>query len=413
MKIALPVLAALLALAGGTTASRAEDNDWSVIQRGLYLTRAGDCAACHTVEGGKPFAGGYPLKTPFGTVYSANLTPDGDTGLGTWDEGDFYRAMNAGRSKDGSRLYPAFPYTHFTYVTREDSDAIFSYLQTLQPVRNRVSKPDLVWPLSWRFLMIGWNWLNFDEKSFVPDAGKSPAYNRGKYLVEGLMHCGMCHSPKNVIGAEEDDPGDRFAGGMAEGWLAPPLVGGSREGIGDWSEDDLVQYLKYGRNGRSIAFGPMAQVVSLSTQHMTDDDLQAVATYLKDIAIQQQDRGTKETKQAAQMSDDVKHVGALVYATQCSACHRADGKGVPNMLPPLADSSFVQADHPRSVIRLILEGGKGVATSKFPTPHKMPAFDWKLTDDEVAAVATYVRNSFGNGAPAVSADDVEEVRKAQ
>ncbi|MEW5423016.1 cytochrome c [Amorphus sp. 3PC139-8] len=383
----------------------AQDNDWSEIQRGLYLVRAGDCAACHTVKGQAPYSGGYSLETPFGTIYSANLTPDQDTGLGSWSEADFYRAMNEGISKDGSHLYPAFPYTHFTYATRDDIDAIFTYLNSLDPVRNRVPEPDLTWPLGWRFLMTGWNVMNFEDETFQPDPDRSEAYNRGKYLVEGLMHCGMCHSPKNVIGAEKG--GDsRFTGGTAEGWLAPPLTGGPREGIGDWSEEDLVAFLKEGRNARTIAFGPMADVVKHSTQYMRDDDLQAIAAYIKALP-ENDDADAGETDE---IDDDTQALGELIYATQCSACHASDGSGVAHMLPPLKGSSFVQADNPQSVVKLILEGGQGVATDQYPTQHAMPSFAWKLSDDEVAAVATFVRNAFGNQAPAVSAEEVADYR---
>jgi mono/diheme cytochrome c family protein len=406
MKPLMIMAPAALALAAGLTVARAQDNDWSVIQRGLYLTRVGDCAACHTIERGEPFAGGFPLATPFGTIYSANLTPDVLTGLGAWNADDFHRAMNEGRAKDGTRLYPAFPYTHFTYVTREDTDAIFAYLNTLEPVRNVVRPPDLQWPLEWRFLMAGWNLLNFEPRDFQPEADRSPAYNRGKYLAEGLMHCSACHTPKNIIGAEED--GDaRFSGGMAEVWWAPALKGGERSGIGDWSKQQIVDFLKYGRNERTTAFGPMADVVRNSTRHMTLEDLDAVATYIKEMPGGEAAQAAAVTRDIA---PEVRNLGALVYDTQCSACHAPEGEGVTHMFPPLKDSSFVQADNPHSVIRLILEGGKAVPTEKFPTPHKMPAFDWKLTDDEVAAVASYVRNNFGNSAAPVTAGQVAEVR---
>lgn len=400
--ISLTVLALLCC---ARTAAHAQDADWSDIQKGLYLTRAGDCAACHSVPGQPAFSGGYGLKTPFGTIYSANLTPDSATGLGSWDKDDFYRAMHEGISKDKGHLYPGFPYTHFTHVTRADSDAIFTYLKTLDPVRYRPPPPDLYWPLQWRALMRGWNLVNFEAKAFKPEPGKPPAFNRGKYLVEGLMHCGMCHSPKSILGAEEG--GDsRFTGGMAEGWYAPSLRGGAHEGIGHWTKEDLVSFLKAGRNGRSNAFGPMADVIQHSTRHMTDADLEAVATYVKGLPAEADRAGAGTDDLPA----DTKKLGGLVYATQCSACHAPDGKGVPGMLPPLAASSFVQADNPHSVIKLILEGGQTVTTQKFPTPHTMPAFSWKLTDKEVAAVATYVRNSFGNRAPAVSADQVSDLR---
>lgn len=398
------LVAAGIVLAAAVLPAQGDENDWTVIRRGLYLTQAGDCAACHTAPNGEAFAGGYTLPTPFGTIYSANITPDQQTGLGSWTPDDFYRAMHEGRSKDGTRLYPAFPYTHYTMVTREDTDAIFAYLKTLKPVHNLVPPPKFPWPLDWRFVLSGWNLINFEPHAFQPTAGKSAAYNRGKYLVEGLAHCSMCHSPKNVLGAEEDGD-DRFTGGSAEGWWAPSLTGNDRDGIGGWSKQELVDYLKYGRNDRSAAFGPMAEVVRISTQHLNDADLDAIATYFKEMPSSKSDGAGDKN-----LSEKAMDTGALVYAAQCSACHGPDGKGVPGMFGPLKGSSLAQGSNPATMVKLILDGARAVPTDKFPTPQSMPAFGWKLTDDEVAAVATYVRNSFGNAAPAVSTDAVASVR---
>ncbi len=258
MKHAAPILSAI-ALAFTLSPAFAGNNDWTTIQRGLYLTRAGDCAACHTIDKSKPLAGDYSLETPFGTIYTANLTPDPETGLGNWTADDFYKAMTRGEERDGTRLYPAFPYTHFTIITREDSDDIFAYLQTLKPINQRIPSPNFTWPLNWRFVMRGWNLINFKPHAFTPDSSKSDEWNRGKYLVEGLEHCGLCHSPKDILGAEKD--AGRFSGGEVEGWWAPSLSGDKRDGIGDWSKDDLVGFLKNGRNDKSAAFGPMADVI--------------------------------------------------------------------------------------------------------------------------------------------------------
>jgi len=401
MHASLAVSAMLLALTA--CGALAQDNEWNTIQRGLYLARAGDCTACHTADPKKPFAGNYSLGTPFGTIYTANLTPDLETGIGTWTEDDFYRAMTKGRDKEGNRLYPAFPYTHFTIVTREDSNAIFAYLKTLEPVSQRVQDPQFMWPLNWRFLMWGWNLLNFEPRGFSPDPQKSEEWNRGKYLVEGLGHCAMCHSPKTMLGAVEEGE-ESFTGGDVEGWWAPSLTGNTRDGIGSWTKQQLVDFLKYGRNEKSAAFGPMADVIEHSTRHLLLEDLAAVATYIKDLPAREENGETVEVP--------AQSVGAEIYAAQCSACHAPGGEGVPTMFGPLKGSALVQSENPTTVIRLILEGAKTAVSDKYPTPHAMPSFAWKLNDAEVAAVATYVRNSFGNRAPPVSAEDVAEIREA-
>lgn len=394
-----------IGLMASTAAMAIDANDWTMRQRGLYLTRAGDCAACHTVDENKPMAGDYALSTPFGTIYTANITPDEETGIGAWSADDFYRAMNEGIRPNGERLYPAFPYTHYTIVTREDSNAIFAYLNSLEPVRQQVREPEFPWPLSMRFALRGWNLLNFENEEFEPDPEKSDAWNRGKYLVEGLGHCAMCHSPKNIIGAVKEGD-DAFTGGYAEGWWAPSLTGSTRDGIGHWSDEQLFNFLKHGRNDRTAAFGPMAEVVEVSTSHMTDEDVQAIVEYIRSIPAQ-------ETDEAEPMEDDdpAMQLGRTIYEAQCSACHAPDGSGVPGQFAALAGSSLAQSSNPTSLVRIILEGARAAQTERYPTRHVMPAFDWKLDDEEVAAVATYVRNAFGNAASPVSEDFVEDTRE--
>jgi len=398
-------LALVFGVIATAPAQASDANAWTTVQRGLYLTRMGDCAACHTAEPERPFAGDRELPTPFGTIYSANITPDIATGIGDWTPETFYRAMNEGLGEDGEALYPAFPYTHFTYVTRADSDAIFAYLQTLEPVRNVARAPDMLPLVNMRVSVRAWNLLNFEDKDFIADSTKSASWNRGRYLVEGLGHCSACHSPRNLMGAEKDGA-DRFTGGMAEGWFAPSLrSSGDAGGIGDWSRDELKSFLKHGRNGRTAAFGPMAEVVEKSTRWMTDADLEAVVTYLKDLPLD-----PAKPVEAASPDRAVLDFGAEIYATQCSACHGPNGKGVPGMFGALAGSSLVESSNPTTVLRLILEGVRAVPTGTYPTPHAMPPFDWKLSDEEVAAVATYVRNAFGNRAAPVTGDDVADLR---
>lgn len=397
-------LALVFGVIAAAPAQASDSNAWTTVQRGLYLTRMGDCAACHTAEPERPFAGDRELPTPFGTIYSANITPDAATGIGDWTPETFYRAMNEGIGEDGEALYPAFPYTHFTYVTRADSDAIFAYLQTLEPVRNVVRAPDMLPLVNMRVSVRAWNLLNFEDKDFIPDSEKSADWNRGRYLVEGLGHCSSCHSPRNLMGAEKDGA-ERFTGGMAEGWFAPSLRTGDAGGIGDWSRDELKSFLKHGRNGRTAAIGPMAEVVEKSTRWMTDADLEAVVTYLKDLPLD-----PVEPVETESPDRTVLDLGAEIYATQCSACHGPNGKGVPGMFGALADSSLVESSNPTTVLRLILEGVRAAPTGAYPTPQAMPPFDWKLSDGEVAAVATYVRNAFGNRAAPVTGDDVADLR---
>lgn len=401
-------LALILAVSPATAAAQGA-NTQAAIERGLYLTRVGDCAACHTVEEEKPYAGDFELPTPFGNIYTSNLTPDPETGLGLWTADDFYRAMHEGIGDEGERLYPAFPYTHFTIVTREDSDAIFAYLQTLEPVRQIVREPDFPWPLSNRTALAGWNLINFEPQPFEPNADKSEAWNRGKYLVEGLAHCSGCHSPRDLTGAEKEGA-EAYTGGHAEGWYAPSLRAGNEgEGIGEWSEAALVDYLRYGRNDHSAAFGPMAEVIQKSTQYLEEDDARAIAVYLKDLPDKPEE--VEARPEPISQDDPAMQLGQTIYATQCSACHGPEGEGVPGLFAPLAGSSLTHAADPITVIRLIYEGGRSAVTDRYPTPHAMPPFGWKLDDEELAAVTTYIRNSFGNAAPAVEPGAVAELRE--
>jgi mono/diheme cytochrome c family protein len=385
-------------------AAGGKDLSFSEIQHGKYLVDAGDCQDCHTQEKGKPFAGGRPVETPFGIIYSSNITPDRETGIGKWSGDDFYNAMHFGIAPDGAHLYPAFPYPYFTRMSRQDVDAIHAYLSTLEPAKNEKPGNKLTWPLGYRGLMRGWNWLYFDAGTFKPDPKKSAEWNRGAYLIEGPGHCGACHTSKNLFGADKDKSG-YFKGGVLQNWLAPNLTNDTTGGIGSWNADDIVTYLKTGRNAKSGATGIMAEVVAYSTSHLNDNDLHAIAVYLKDLP------GTQERPAPSQASASMLAAGKAIYDDSCSACHQSSGEGVPFMFPPLKGNANVQSADPTTVLRLILEGGRTVATDAEPTPSTMPAYDWKLNDDELAAVATYVRNTWGNAAPEVSAHQVGKLRK--
>jgi mono/diheme cytochrome c family protein len=398
--IFIVALAATGLLAG---ASRATDFDYAKLEKGRALMDAGDCVACHTQDKSKPFAGGRAIPTPFGTIYSANITPDRDTGIGAWTADDFYRALHEGIAPHGERLYPAFPYPYFTRMSRDDVEAVRAYLMSLDPVSNTPPANELIWPLNIRSFMAGWNMLFFTKGEFQPDPHKSAEWNRGAYLVEGPGHCGACHTPKNMFGADKSS--EALRGGVIQDWTAPNLTAQASEGLGRWSEGDIVEYLKTGRNRLSGATGLMAEVVVNSTSKMSDADLKAIAIYLKDV-------GASPAPSASVASQNVTQVGEAIYKDSCAACHQADGKGVPHMFPPLQGNAVAQQADATTVLRVILEGAKTAATAKRPTTSAMPAYGWKIDDRQIAAVATYIRNSWDNKAGAVGSDAVASVRDA-
>ncbi len=405
-RIHLAIAALLVGSAGlALAASMPRDTSHAEVMRGRYLVAAGDCEACHTADGGAPFAGDRPIPTPFGTIYSSNITPDKDTGIGAWSDADFWRSMHEGRRPNDQHLYPAFPYPWYTKLSHDDVLAIKAYLDTLPPVRQAVRAPDLPWPMSWRGSVAGWNTLFFKDGEFVPDATRSAEWNRGAYLVEGLGHCGACHSPKNVLGAVKK--GERFEGGMGEGWYATSLRNTHGEGIGDWSRDDVVAYLQTGANAHARAMGPMAEVVEHSTSHLSAADLHAMAVYLKDLP-------GDEGEVAAQRASDDRALldrGRLVYLDQCAGCHMEDGAGVAGVFPPIKGNTGLHARDPTSMVRLVLEGAHSARTPQHPEGFAMPGFAQKLTDDEIAAVLTYTRAAFGNAADPVAASRIASVRK--
>jgi mono/diheme cytochrome c family protein len=397
------LLAALLSLVVAATA-RAESTgqDFALIARGRYLATAGDCISCHTAPGGKPYAGGHELETPFGTLIGPNLTPDRETGIGTWSDDQFVAALQEGTGPHG-HLYPAMPYPYYTRITRDDALAIRAYLATLEPVHNPVVANQLPFPFNIRASMAAWNALFFTSGRFEPDASKSDEWNRGAYLVEGLGHCGACHTPKNMLGADRSSRA--LQGGLLQNWFSPSLKQDGRKGLGTWSVDDVVSYLKTGHNRMSSATGPMAEVVTNSTSQMTMADLRAIAVYLKDLPASGESPAAREAP-----DDRVMRAGKAAYIDQCAACHVSTGSGVAQLFPTLKGSPTVQSADPTSLIRVVLEGAQSVATDGAPTGPAMPAFGWKLSDDEIAAILTYVRNSWGNAAPSVSADDVKKLR---
>lgn len=369
------------------------------VQRGEYLARAGDCISCHTAKGGAPYAGGLRMDTPFGYLLAPNITPDPETGIGTWTADDFYRALHDGVNKRGQDMYPVMPYDFYTKVTRADSDAIFAYLKSLPPVRNSVDVNHLRFPFDLRWSMVAWRELYFDEGTYQPDPTKSAAWNRGAYLVEGLGHCSACHSPRNVMGAIEQDKA--FTGATIDGWFALNLTDKMKTGLGDWTVDEIATYLKSGANkGKSTAFGPMAEVVHNSLQYLTDTDLKAMAEYLKALPP----NSALKTGYAA--VDPRAQQGAKLYVDNCMACHQSKGRGISGVFPPLAGNGAVVAPLPNDIIKVVLAGIP--ARSGYIA---MPSFAARLTDQQIADIANYVRTSWGNAStPDATAQAVQALR---
>lgn len=399
--LATSVVLATVAVSGLAVADTQNSEQ---IARGKYLTEVGDCVACHTAPGGEPFAGGLPIETPFGALVSPNITPDPATGIGAWGDDDFVRAVRDGIGRGGERLYPALPYPYFTHATNEDVLAIRAYLATLKPVRNAVVSNQLPFPFNIRQSLIVWRALYFEPGFWHNDPSKSAEWNRGGYLVEGLGHCGACHTPKTALGGDENSR--HLYGNTLQRWWAPGLNADRRSGLGQWPVEQVVQYLKTGRNDWADASGPMADVVTNSTSHMSDSDLHAIATYLKTVP-----GPTDESRQPVAANDARMRAGQAIYVDQCSACHTPTGAGIPKLLPRLAGSPALQGRDATSAIRVVLEGARSVGTDAAPTASAMPRFDWKLNDDQVAAVTTYIRNAWGNAAAAVSAGDVSSLRE--
>jgi mono/diheme cytochrome c family protein len=401
--IAWALLAGAAVAAAAVVAPGKESNE---VARGAYLARIGDCEFCHTAPNGKPFAGGRAIATAFGVIYSINITPDRDTGIGQWSEQDFYKAMHTGISRDGSHLYPAFPYPWFTKVTRADVDAIKAYLDTVTPVAQDDKPNRLPWVLRWREELFGWNALFFDEGEYKNDAAQSAQWNRGAYLVQGLAHCGACHTPDNWLGGTKHS--DAFEGGSAGlHWAAPGLGVNIRDGVGGWSAAQIVEYLRTGANAKSASAGPMSDVVMNSTQYLSDADLNAIAFFLKN---RPNDRAKSPPKTAALGTEALAH-GQALYLDNCTGCHNPDGRGVPKVFPPLTGSAAIQTDNPGTVIHVVLAGSKMAAPSSLPTGLSMPGFGWKLDDREIADVLNYTRHAWGNRAPLVDAETVAAVRK--
>ncbi|TNF59834.1 MAG: c-type cytochrome [Burkholderiales bacterium] len=388
----------LPALGAGPAAADAD-----TLARGAALARAGNCLACHTARGGEPYAGGRTIRTPFGTLVAGNLTPDAATGLGAWSPEAFRRALHEGISRDGRLLYPAFPYEHTTRLQDADVDALYAYLRS-QPAVHRVNDAHaLHFPYNTQAALALWRLLNFEPGRHADDPARSAEWNRGAYLVQGAGHCAACHSPRNAWGGS----GLALSGGlMPDGrWYAPSLLDPAEAGVQDWTPDRVLALLRDGRVEGATTMGPMAEVVFHGSSHLADADLRAVATYLRGLPVQAARQPDFEPAEPALL-----RLGAQVYEQHCVDCHGPQGQGAEEAYLPLAANRAVLTASPVNAIQAILSGGFSPATAGNPQPYGMPPFRTLLSDTEVAAVASFIRQSWGNRAAAVSPLDVQQVR---
>ena len=381
-----------------------------LLARGAYLARAGNCAACHTTRGGVPYAGGRGIDTPFGMVYSSNLTPDIGTGIGSWSAAEFWRALHNGRSKDGRLLYPAFPYPSYTLVSRADSDALYAYLRSLPATAQPATPHALRWPFNQQPALAVWRALYFTPARFQPEPAQSAEWNRGAYLVRGLGHCGACHTARNALGATDDRLD--LAGGLipVQNWYAPSLTSPQEAGVHDWPLEDTVRLLQTGMSSQGAVLGPMAEVVQQSTQYLSPQDLTAMATYLKALPH-------TPTQPVRNTSVAVRNVqrGAKLYDQHCAQCHGDQGQGVQIQggqmaYPALAGNRAVTLANTANLVHAVRNGGFAPATAGNPRPFGMPPFVLVLSDADIAAVLSHIRASWGNQAAAVGELDVSRLR---
>lgn len=399
---------AVLFTAYATTARAQAPGSADAAARGAYLVRAGDCAACHTMPGGPAFAGGRPIKLPFGTIYVRNITPDPETGIGRWSDDDFVRAMQQGISKNGEHLYPAFPYTSYTKLSRDDVLAIKAYLFTLPPVRQAIPPAELSFPYNQRWAMALWNLLFNPDERFAPDPAKPAAWNRGAYLAEALGHCGECHTPRRFT--QSLDNSRKFAGTVQQGWQAYNITNDRQSGIGGWSDEALASYLATGHaDGHSSASGPMAEAIADSLSYLTPDDIRAIVAYLRTVQPITTVPAVAEAPPAAKSAPPPANLGSRIFGGECANCHRWDGSGAQSRYATLLGSRTVNDPDATNLVAVLLAGND----VRYPTGRVyMPPFGKGRSDDELAAVANFTSAYFGNGTAHVTAADIDRIRKS-
>lgn len=394
--------------------------DAALIERGAYLAKQGDCAACHSVEGKPEFSGGLRMVTPVGAIYTTNITPDPDRGIGTFSLTDFDRALRFGVAK-GHSLYPAMPFTSYANTRPEDVAALYAYFKYgVAPAAISDTPSDIPFPLSMRWPLTLWRWAFAPEANpFVASTSGDPALARGEYFVNGLGHCGECHTPRtiamNLKELKSSEGTAYLSGATIEGYFAPSLRSGGAGTLADWTVPDVAEFLMTGTNRQGTAFGSMTDVVVHSTRHLSAEDAADAAKYLKSIVdpATGQERFAYDTATAAALHSGADTArGARVYLDNCASCHRPDGKGYERVFPPLAGNPIVMAPNPSSIISVVLKGDMTPDTPQTPAQFAMPSFAWRLSGQDIADVATFVRQSWGNKASAVDADTVESLRPA-
>ena len=391
------------------------------VSKGEYLARLGNCVACHSVEGGEPFAGGLKMAVPMlGNIYTTNITPDPEHGIGNYTFEDFDNAMRLGFAKDGHNLYPAMPYPSYAKIAEDDMRALYDYfMNEVAPVNEPNLANEIEGIKSWRWPLAVWNFLMLDEDRYEAVEGKDEVWNRGAYLVQGLGHCGACHTPRGIMMQEKglDETDDAFlAGAPLDHWSATSLNGDKNSGLGRWSEDDLVEFMKTGKNRFGTAFGTMVEVINNSTQYMTDDDLRAMAVYLKSLpevseaseAEWQYDASTANKL----TSFDFSEPGAQIYYEYCVSCHGYEGGGHNKYMPGLAGNPVVMDSDPSSLINLTLNGSLRVVINGNAETFDMPYFRGLLDDQQIADVVTFMRKAWGHNESAVDVAAVTEIREA-
>ncbi|AZE49042.1 Putative diheme cytochrome c-553 [Pseudomonas chlororaphis] len=388
--------------------------DPALVSRGEYVARVGDCVACHSLPGKAPFAGGLEMATPLGAIHATNVTPDRDTGIGAYSLADFDRAVRQGVAPDGRRLYPAMPYPSYAKLSDDDMRALYAFfMKGVQPASQPNVPSVIPWPLNMRWPIALWNGLFAPTTAYAAKPTEDALWNRGAYLVQGLGHCGSCHTPRGLAFNEQalDESGAPFlAGALLDGWYALSLRQDSNTGLGRWSEPQIVQFLKTGRNQHAVVYGSMTEAFNNSTQFMADEDLAAIARYLKSLPGDPQRDGTPWQYQAVSATTRLDSPGAHTYVTRCASCHGLDGQGQAEWMPPLAGATSALAKENASAINITLNGSQRVVAAGVPDAYRMPAFREQLSDREIAEVLSFVRGTWGNQGGAVDAQAVGKLR---
>lgn len=421
--LAVPCLVAAGALAWYVTRQpvtafeqpQAAEFDPALVSRGEYVARLSDCVACHSLPGKAPFAGGLEMATPLGNIHATNVTPDPTHGIGRYSLADFDRAVRHGVAPGGRRLYPAMPYPSYAKLSDDDVRALYAFfMKGVQPANQANIPSDIPWPLNMRWPIALWNGLFAPNATYATKPAQDALWNRGAYIVQGPGHCGSCHTPRGLAFNEKalDEAGTPFlAGALLDGWYAPSLRQDPNTGLGRWSEAQIVQFLKTGRNQHAVVYGSMTEAFNNSTQFMNDDDLAAIARYLKSLPGDPQRDGAPWAYQAVAANARTDAPGAHTYATRCASCHGADGKGQPDWMPPLAGATSALATETASAINITLNGAQRVVAAGVPDAYRMPALREQLSDQDIAEVLTYVRSSWGNHGSAVEAKAVGKLRE--